>query len=50
MFPEPQRQAAIELIIGHLKSDFRLARNFLKGEIGDEINLLMAVVAWIKEK
>ena len=33
-----QRRAAIEPIIGHLKSDFRLSRNFLKGEMGDEIN------------
>jgi len=25
-----------------LKTDFRLSKNFLKGVIGDEINLLMA--------
>ena len=37
-----KRRAAIEPIIGHLKSDFRLARNYLKGAIGDHINLLMA--------
>ena len=41
-----QRRAAIEPIIGHLKSDFRLTRNFLKGTTGDCINLLMAAVAW----
>jgi len=41
-----QRRAAIEPIIGHLKSDFRLVRNFLKGTVGDRINLLMAAVAW----
>ena len=41
-----QRRAAIEPIIGHLKSDFRLSRNFLKGIKGDHINLLMAAVAW----
>lgn len=41
-----QRRAAIEPIIGHLKSDFRLARNFLKGVAGDCINVLMAAVAW----
>jgi IS5 family transposase len=29
-----------------LKSDFRLSRNFLKGTLGDEINLLMAATAW----
>ena len=41
-----RRRAAIEPIIGHLKSDFRLSRNFLKGIAGDEINLLMAAAAW----
>jgi len=41
-----KRRAAIEPIIGHLKSDFRLSRNFLKGVIGDEINVLMAATAW----
>ncbi len=41
-----QRRAAIEPIIGHLKSDFRLVRNFLKGVIGDSINVLMAAMAW----
>jgi hypothetical protein len=28
------------------KTDFRLARNYLKGAIGDHINLLMAATAW----
>lgn len=41
-----RRRAAIEPIIGHLKSGFRLARNYLKGTTGDEINLLMAACAW----
>ena len=41
-----RRRAAIEPVIGHLKSDFRLARNFLKGTIGDTINLLMAAAAY----
>lgn len=40
------RRSAIEPIIGHLKSEFRLARNFLKGSIGDAINLLMAATAF----
>jgi hypothetical protein len=40
-----QRRAAIEPIIGHLKSDFRLSRNFLKGIIGDHINAMMAAAA-----
>jgi IS5 family transposase len=34
------------LSIGHLKSDFRLSRNLLKGQVGDEINVLMAACAW----
>ncbi|VVM17742.1 hypothetical protein BSPWISOXPB_1187 [uncultured Gammaproteobacteria bacterium] len=40
-----KRRAAIEPIIGHLK-DFRLSRNLLKGQVGDEINVLMAACAW----
>jgi IS5 family transposase len=36
-----KRRAAIEPIIGHLKSDFRLSRNLLKGQVGDEINVLI---------
>lgn len=40
------RRGAIEPIIGHLKSDFRLARNYLKGTIGDAINLLLAAAAF----
>jgi IS5 family transposase len=45
-----KRRAAIEPIIGHLKSDFRLSRNFLKGTQGDEINLLMSAAAWNLKK
>ncbi|NBT79808.1 MAG: IS5 family transposase [Betaproteobacteria bacterium] len=40
-----RRRAAIEPRIGHLKSDFRLGRNFLKGQKGDAINLLLAAAA-----
>lgn len=40
------RRSAIEPIIGHLKNDFRLSRNYLKGIIGDSINLLLAVAAF----
>ena len=39
------RRAAIEPVIGHLKSDYRMGRNFLKGVIGDEINVLLAAAA-----
>lgn len=41
-----RRRAAIEPIIGHLKSDYRLCRNYLRGLVGDQINLLMAACAW----
>jgi IS5 family transposase len=41
-----RRRAAIEPIIGHLKADCRLARNFLKGTAGDTINALLAATAW----
>ena len=40
-----RRRAAIEPRIGHLKSDFRLGRNFLRGVKGDAMNLLLAATA-----
>ncbi|MFZ5494371.1 MAG: transposase [Verrucomicrobiota bacterium] len=40
-----RRRAAIEPRIGHLKSDFRLGRNFLRGTQGDAMNLLLAATA-----
>ena len=45
-----RRRAAVEPIIGHLKHDYRMARNYLKGFIGDQINLLMAACAWNMKK
>ena len=45
-----RRRAAIEPIISHLKSDFRLSRNYLKGVIGDHLNVLMAASAWNLKK
>ena len=41
-----RRRAAIEPLIGHLKSDYRLSRNHLKGFEGDQFNLYMAACAW----
>jgi IS5 family transposase len=41
-----KRRAAIEPIIGHLKSDHRLGRNFYKGITGDSINVLLAAAAF----
>ena len=39
------RRAAIEPVIGHLKQDHRLCRNFLKGIFGDNINVILAAAA-----
>lgn len=39
-----KRRNAIEPHIGHMKSDGKLGRNYLKGEIGDTLNALLAAV------
>jgi len=41
-----RRRAAIEPIIGHLKADHRVARNFLKEKTGDSINFVIAASAF----
>ena len=41
-----RRRAAIEPLMGHLKSDYRLGRCYLKDHLGDQINRLMAACAW----
>ncbi|MEZ4913611.1 MAG: IS5 family transposase [Chitinophagales bacterium] len=43
-------RAAIEPIIGHLKSNFRLAQNYFGGETGPQINALLAATAWNMKK
>ena len=43
-------RAGIEAIIGHLKSDFRMAQNYLHGEAGIQINALMSCTAWNLKK
>lgn len=40
------RRAAIEPVIGHLKADHRLGRNFYKGLVGDSVNILLAAAAY----
>ncbi|MBK7883694.1 MAG: transposase [Chitinophagaceae bacterium] len=37
-----KRRAAIEPVIGHLKHDYRMSRNYLKGTVGDAINVILA--------
>lgn len=40
------KRAGIEPTIGHLKSDYRLGRNFYKGVAGDAVNILLAAAAY----
>jgi IS5 family transposase len=35
-----RRRSSVEPVIGHLKSDHRLSRCFLKGRVGDKLNLI----------
>lgn len=41
-----RKRAAIEPVIGHLKTDHRLGRNFYKGIVGDNINIMLAAAAF----
>jgi len=41
-----KRRAAVEPVIGHLKSDYRMIRNYLKGVEGDMINTIMAAASF----
>lgn len=43
---ELKRRAAIEPIIGHLKQDSRLGRNYLKGQAGDKMNALFCAAGY----
>ena len=54
---ELKRRSAVEPIIGHLKEDHRMDRNYLKGKAGDRFNVKMAaigfnfrrILAWLKD-
>tara|TARA_B100000508_G_scaffold136287_1_gene129120 strand:- start:424 stop:1752 length:1329 start_codon:yes stop_codon:yes gene_type:complete len=41
-----RKRAAIEPVIGHLKTDHRLGRNYYKGIEGDNINIMLAAAAF----
>lgn len=41
-----RRRAGIEPIIGHVKSDCGMERNYLKGEVGDQLNAMLAASAF----
>lgn len=40
------KRAGIEPTISHLKSHYRLGRNFYKGVVGDTVNVLLAAAAY----
>jgi IS5 family transposase len=54
---EMKRRSAIEPVIGHLKNDGHLGRNFLKGRLGDKMNAILSgighnfrlLLRWIKD-
>jgi IS5 family transposase len=43
-------RAGIEAVIGHLKSDFRMAQNYLLREEGIQINAFLSCTAWNLKK
>jgi IS5 family transposase len=43
---EMRRRAAVEPVIGHLKDDHRMRRNYLKGRDGDRINAVLATAGY----
>ena len=43
---EMRRRAAVEPVIGHLKDDHRMRRNYLKGRNGDRINAVLAAAGF----
>ncbi|MHC2393340.1 hypothetical protein ACVME5_006945 [Bradyrhizobium liaoningense] len=42
---EMKRRAAVEPVIGHVKAEHRMDRNYLKGRVGDRINAVLAAAA-----
>jgi IS5 family transposase len=45
-----RRRAAIEPVIGHLKTDFRMGQNYLYGRASPQINAMLAAVGWNLKK
>jgi len=45
-----RRRAAIEPVIGHLKTDLRMAQNYLHGEDSPQINAFLAATGWNLKK
>jgi len=45
-----KQAGVIQPVISHLKHQYRLIRCFLKGFVGDQLNLLLAAAAWNLKK
>lgn len=45
-----RRRAAIEPVIGHLKTDFRMGQNYLHGIFSPQINAFLAAAGWNLKK
>jgi len=45
-----RRRAAIEPVIGHLKTDFRMGQNYLHGTSSPQINAFLAAAGWNLKK
>ena len=43
---ELRRRAAVEPVIGHLKAEHRMGRNYLKGRDGDRSNAVLAAAGY----
>jgi IS5 family transposase len=43
---EMRRRAAVEPVIGHVKAEHRMERNYLKGRNGDRINAVLAAAGY----
>jgi transposase, IS5 family len=43
---EMKRRAAVEPVIGHVKAEHRMGRNYLKGHEGDRANALLAAAGY----
>ena len=43
---ELKRRSVIEAVIGHMKNDHHLGRNYLKGNLGDQMNSLLTAAGY----
>jgi IS5 family transposase len=43
---EMRRRPAVEPVIGHIKAEHRMGRNYLKGRDGDRVNAVLAAAGY----